>query len=249
MIIDKERFAAAIKRAEEECPIDGIGTLSEGAVHKALKYYIEPNSEHHEAELFGMVVDILNGDGVTEIQTANFGYLKSKLKRLLPTHPVTVIYPLAGRKTVVTLDKATGEVISRRVSNRHMTVYDAGRELYAISDFLTDDRLRVELLLLDCEEYRIREITKGGRVRTRRLSMRPTGIISVSELCEREDFLIFLPDTLGDEFVAKEYYKAIKSRSRYTYYCLRLLSDLGLIAHTDTRRRAFVYTRIKEMRR
>ena len=39
---------------------DGIGTLSERALHRILKLAVEPNEEFHEKKILGSVADISN---------------------------------------------------------------------------------------------------------------------------------------------------------------------------------------------
>ncbi|MBQ1985834.1 MAG: hypothetical protein II230_05980, partial [Clostridia bacterium] len=71
--MDPERFLkareTALQRTKGE---NGIGTLSEKALHAALKVYYEPDAESREITLGGYVADIVGEDGIIEIQTRGF---------------------------------------------------------------------------------------------------------------------------------------------------------------------------------
>ena len=237
------RFSEAYARViGEKCADTGIGTLGEKAIHKTLKLYYEPDESKHEIEVLGSVADVLSENGIIEVQSSNFKYLVPKLEKFLPQYPVTVVYPIVARTSIRYLDKETGQVSPPRRSPRIKTVHDSARELSAISGFISDKNLTVKIVFLECEEYRLKREGKGSR--KDRIDRIPIGIRSELSLKGKEDYSVFLPDSLGESFLAKDYYKAIKSRSRYNYYCLKLLTDLGVIARSGKDGRAFVYTRM-----
>ena len=70
-----DAFLLARERALSEESDGGIGTLSEKLIHKTLKLFIEPRSELHEVPYMDSVVDVLNEQGVYEIQTGGFAPL------------------------------------------------------------------------------------------------------------------------------------------------------------------------------
>ena len=246
-MIDSIAFKEARRRVllDSESRDDGIGRLSEKVTHKILKLCYEPDESFHEVEFLGKIADIKNEKGIYEIQTASFSYLIPKLKRFLPECPVTVVYPIAAKKTVRWVDKTTNEISPPRRAPRGKTVFDAGRELYKIREFFGSENLTVRLVLLECEEFKLLD----GKDKTRkrgatRIDRIPTAIIDEIELRGIEDFRIFLPDSLGEEFTAKEYMKAAGTRSRYVYYSMKLMEHLGFIEHIRNDGRAFVYKRI-----
>lgn len=239
------RFSEAYARVIGESYADtGIGSLGEKVIHKTLKLYYEPDPTKHEIDVLGSVVDVMNDDGIIEVQSGNFKYLVPKLKKFLPLYHVTVVYPIVSRTTIRYLDKETGQVSAPRRSPRIKTVYDTARELSSISEFVPHENLTVKLVFLECEEYRLKKDGKGTR--KDRIDRIPTGIHSQLTLNGRADYSVFLPDTLGEKFLAKDYYKTVKSRSRYNYYCLKLLTDLGFLRKAGKVGNAFVYERVKE---
>lgn len=55
-----------------------IGTLREKTLHAVLKQYYEPFSAMHEVKIGKYIADIINEDGVLEIQTGSFTSLQKK---------------------------------------------------------------------------------------------------------------------------------------------------------------------------
>ena len=94
----------------------GIGTLGEKTLHRIVKQMLEPDASRHEVKLCGAVVDILGQDGVIEVQTRDLYRLLPKLRRILPEHRVTVVYPIPATKTVRWIDPKTGECTPARKS-------------------------------------------------------------------------------------------------------------------------------------
>ena len=83
-MIDTERFLQARKEALGRVGgAGGIGTLSEKALHAALKSYYEPDFESREVKVGGFVADIVGENGIIEIQTRGFDRLGRKLDAFL----------------------------------------------------------------------------------------------------------------------------------------------------------------------
>ena len=221
----------------------GIGTLSERALHRILKLAVEPNEEFHEKKILGSVADISNAQGIVEIQTRAFERLVPKLSRFLAEYPVEVLYPIARHKRLHWIDPETGEIAPPRKSPKAGKTSDAFFELYKIRAFLGRENFSVRLVFLDMEEYRYRngygKDKKRGAPRIERI---PTAFCEEILLASREDYRIFLPASLGAEFTAKQYAKAVGQKPRYAYLGLRILKDsLGLISHVRTEGREYIY--------
>ena len=98
-------FKSAIEAAmAEESSDNSIGSLSEKLIHKTLKYYIEPNDVNHEVKYASFVADIVNENGITEIQSASFQYLCRKLGAFLPFSKVTLVCPIQNIKYLTTVN-------------------------------------------------------------------------------------------------------------------------------------------------
>ena len=83
-VIDTKRFLQARKEALGRVGgAGGIGTLSEKALHAALKSYYEPDFESREVKVGSFVADIVGENGIIEIQTRGFDRLGRKLDAFL----------------------------------------------------------------------------------------------------------------------------------------------------------------------
>ena len=182
--MDRQAFDEACEKIiYKERDIDGIGTLGEKTLHAVLKHYMEPEVARHEQKVGSFVADILNEQGIIEIQTANFNVMRRKLDAFLPEYPVTIVYPIPATKWLAWIDEETGEVTKKRKSPKQGTQYQAFRELYKIKPYLTHPNLRIQLLLIDVEESRLLNgwsaDRKKGSVRFDRI---PVGLVEELEI-------------------------------------------------------------------
>ncbi len=224
----------------------GIGTLSEKSLHRILKLYIDPNEEHHEVDFLGSVADVLNEDGIFEIQTRSIERLKPKLSKFLPSSKVTVVLPLAEEKVMRWLDKSTGELSEPRMSPKHETVYSAMRELYKIRRNLLDENIRIKLIFLKTEEYRYLDgWDKTGKKGSTRLERIPTEITDEIDISSSRDYAKYIPTSLPEKFTAKELCRAAKFSPKITSYVVGLLVFTGALEHVENRGREYVYVRTR----
>lgn len=245
---DEKRFFDARELVlSERAEKGGIGTLSEKTLHKILKYYIEPNSEHHEVEYLGSVLDIKSDKGIFEIQTRGYDKLLPKLKKLLKTDKVTVICPLATSKVIRWVDESTGEISTPRKSNKRENIYDAFKMLFGIREVIASERLAIRVVYLDVEDFRsLNGYGKDRKHYSTRIERIPNKILGEIIISHPDDYKLLLPTDLPCEFVASELAKAIKRTSRYTFYVLKLLVATGAIAECGKRGRAQLYKKCIE---
>ncbi|MBS7262944.1 MAG: hypothetical protein KIG36_04995 [Eubacteriales bacterium] len=224
-----ETLAAVAADAERA---GGIGTLGEHTLHAVLKRYFEPHPDNTERPVGPYVADIVNENGVIEIQTGSYGRLADKLKAFLPLVRVTVVYPLTHKKTIVRNGK-------RRLSPVTGSFYDAFYELYRIRDFLSDPGLTLRLMLIDMEERRVDAPNRSGHVRTDRI---PLALYDERVLASPHDYLSFVPETLPDSFTASDFAAAARCR-RHVWSVLKVLETVGAVERCGTRGRAILYRR------
>jgi hypothetical protein len=230
--IDKSKFAEAkIKVLGEFSENGGIGTLAEKALHRILKYYIEPDESCHEVKILGSVADVKNGEGIFEIQTRRLSALRPKLEKFLSEYKVTVIYPMPYEKHITLIDGESGEFISRRKSPKKSTAYDALYELYNLKDLLGRENLSVAIMLLNVDEYRYTGGRHFGRKsRSTRIERIPNSIERVYLLRHPEDYkTLFTPDGLDEEFTAGAYGRAVSKSFKHGYSGVALLEALGVL--------------------
>ena len=241
--MQRQRFSEACDKVINiERAKGGIGTLGEKTLHAILKYYIEPVAENHEIRIGTFVADIANEDGVIEIQTANFNKLRNKLERFLGETTVTVVYPIASIKWLVWLDHTTGECTKKRKSPKKGTPFQVFYELYKIKSLLTNEKLKLHIIMLDIEEYRLlngwSEDKKKGSSRFERI---PIGFIDEIRIDTLDDYWKLIPAGLALQFTAKDFKKASGLSLKNAQIALHVLHHLGAVKRVAKVGNSFVY--------
>ena len=65
--------------------------MGEKSLHDSVKTWYSREGDEIEKEVDGYVVDVVRGDLLIEVQTANFSAIKNKLRRLVRDHPVRLV--------------------------------------------------------------------------------------------------------------------------------------------------------------
>jgi hypothetical protein len=134
--------------------VPGIGLLNEKPLHAALKkWYAEPGDQF-EVPVDGFIIDIVRGDLLLEIQTRSFASIKSKLTKLVRSHQIRLIYPIAQEKWIVQLATDDGRAATRRKSPKRGRVEDLFRDMVSIPRLISSRNLSLEVLMIREEEAR-----------------------------------------------------------------------------------------------
>lgn len=243
--LSRLRFEAALAAASN-AETGGIGTMGEKGVHRTLKYYFEPHEDCHEVPIGGYVADAAGENGIFEIQTMGFYRMKDKLRAFLNAAQVTVVYPVISSKRIIKVDKTTGEVVSTRRSPVKRTEWQIFWELYSIRDLLCDPALHFCIVRLEADEYRNaaavqrgRKRRKGGASDTERI---PTALLGELWLRAPDDYRMFLPQGLSDEFTAKEF-STLAGIDTDTGRCaLNVMCSIGICKKTGKSGNAFLFS-------
>ncbi|MBO7667287.1 MAG: hypothetical protein J6T26_02375 [Firmicutes bacterium] len=220
----------------------GIGTLAEKTLHAAVKFYLEPDPAYHEVPHLGFVADILNSEGVIEIQTRSFERLRRKLAVFLAAGPVTLVCPLPHVKYLLWLDPETGEVSRRRKSPKTGRPWHLLPELNRIGELLDHPDLSILVLLLDMEEYRNLDGWSRDRKRgSHRLERLPLSLHRELWLREKADWRAMLPEGLPEEFTRQEFAKLGRFSERQSGAALKVLCRMGLAERCGKQGRAYLY--------
>ena len=121
------------------------------SLHAGIKEWYGRSQDQFEVKVDGFIIDIVRGDKLIEIQTRHFGAIKRKLNRLLDSHPVLLLHPIAQEKWIVR-QTAVGEPISRRKSPKKGQPLDLFSELMRIPHLLPHPNLTVGAVLTQQEE-------------------------------------------------------------------------------------------------
>lgn len=247
-MVDESRFEEARKKI---IGIDrqrlSIGTLSEKTVHAVVKNYYEPDENKQEIPIGNYIADIYRDGEIIEIQTRQFDRLREKLKAFLPLCPVTIVYPIPREKWLIWIDEETGELSKRRKSPLKGSAYTIFKELYKIKMFLGEENLRLRLLLLDMEEYRLLNGWSRDKKRgSERYDRIPLRIVEEIFLNCPEDYLQLIPSKLKEPFTVKDFAKEVHIPVRLAGNVINILYNIGLLERAGKQERAFLYT-VKEM--
>lgn len=221
----------------------GIGTLSEKTVHAILKNYYEPNEDRQEIPIENYVADIYADGEIIEIQTRQFNKMRGKLSTFLPLYPVTIVYPIPFEKWIIWIDEDTGALSKKRKSPVKGNPYIAFSELYKIKPFLKDPNLRLKLVLMNIEEYKLlngwsRDKKKGSS----RYDRIPTELVEEIEINRQKDYMQFVPYELEEEFTSGQFAKAAHISLSLAQVVLNILYYVGTVTRTGKKGNQYLYT-------
>lgn len=143
----------------------GIGLLNEKALHASLKQWYARPGDRFEVAVGGFVIDIVRAEQLIEIQTGGFSSIKSKLAKLVQSHPVRLIHPIVQEKWIVRSATEDRHRVVRRRSHKRGRLEDLFWELVSIPQLLANSNFSLEVLMIRAEEARRYE---GKRLRRRR---------------------------------------------------------------------------------
>lgn len=220
----------------------GIGTLSEKTVHAILKNYYEPDEDKQEIPIENYVADIYSDGEIIEIQTRQFNRMRDKLNAFLPLYPVTIVYPIPREKWLIWIDEESGELSQKRKSPAKGNPYVAFIELYKIKMFLKHPNIRLKLVLMDMEEYRLlngwsRDKKKGSS----RYDRIPTQLVEEVEINCLQDYMQFVPYDLQEPFTTKDFAKAAHIPTTLSQTVLNILHHVGIVERIGKNGNLYLY--------
>jgi hypothetical protein len=142
-----------------------ISTLNEKHLHAALKEWYARPDDLVEEYIDGYLVDLVRGDLMIEIQTRNFSAIRRKLRDLAARRPVRLVYPIAQEKWIVKLAKNGTVCQDRRKSPKRGVLDHLFEELVSIPGLLSNPNFSLEVLLIQEEEVRRQDASRGWRRR------------------------------------------------------------------------------------
>ena len=168
--------------------------------------------------------------------------MRPKLEKFLPLYTVTIVYPIPHEKRLIWIDEETGELSSPRKSPLKGSAYMAFGELYKIKPYLMDKNIRLKLVLIDMDEYRLlngwsRDKKKGSC----RFDRIPEKI--VDEICIEcpQDYMQLIPYEMKEPFTVKEFAKQAHIRPALAQVVVHILHYTGNIIRTGKQGNAYLY--------
>lgn len=216
-----------------------IGTLREGGLHRDLKLRYATPHGRIEQRVGRYVVDVMQDDHIVEIQTSNFGVLPAKVQELQQRYSVTVVHPIAARKTIV--KERNGQEDWRR-SPKRGTLLDFYRELVHAPKLLTLPNVSLELVFVHMKETRIFDAQRAWRRKNWVIKSRE--LISVCSTMRFENMPSLYHATLNDSknpYTVREIAEKLEISvvlARKIAYCFR---EAGVLRVKERRGNAIVY--------
>ena len=221
-----------------------IGTSKEKKLHIILKKYFEEDTAYHEIRVNGFIADVCRDGVITEIETSGFSGLGPKLEAYLPEYRVNLVYPLAAVKYVSWIDPETSEISPRKKSPKKANVYDAIFELVRILPHVNSTNLTVAAPMLEIDEYRMLDGWSRDRKRgSNRYERVPVDLLDIVTLTTDDDYRAQIPESLPEQFTAKEFCKAIRRDERIGRGVMKVLETRGVLTKTEKQGRSQLWMR------
>jgi len=219
-----------------------INTWNESLLHEELKDYYCGENGRKEVPLEGSICDAVRYDGsVVEIQTAHLGKLKPKLEKLLINRKVELVYPVAKNILIETYDDDRN-LLSRRKSPKHGTVYQLFKELTALYPLLDNPSFTLTVVTADILEIRIADGTGSWRRKgVRRDDKKLVKIHETRLFNGKSAYAALIPEEIPEFFTVKDLKAA--GAGNHAGCMAWVLRKAGIIELCGKNGRAFLYRR------
>lgn len=223
--------------------MDQIGTYREGPLHAALKEWFAQPGDQLEVPVDGFVIDLVRDDLLVEIQTGGFTPLRRKLERLLETHRVRILHPIATDTWIVRMGDG-GEVLSKRRSPKHQQPVDVFAGLVSITDHLTSPSLEIDVVSTVQQQVRRHEEGKAWRRKGWVIDHRSLiDVTAVVEIRTTADLMGFMPPEVDDPFSTADLAEALETSRRTAQQMVYCLVRVGCLVPAGRRGRAPLFSR------
>lgn len=102
------------------------------------------------------VADVFRHGVVYEIQTRQLSKIRTKISTLLQSTPVTIVYPISTRTTIIHCQGDDLHEHDRRISPKRGNVLDVFAETVYFAKLLSHPNMAIEVILVETEDFRIK---------------------------------------------------------------------------------------------
>ena len=173
----------------------------ESTLHRQLKALYGGPSGEQEVRVGDFWIDAVVRGRLIEIQRASLSGIRAKVAKLLESHRVTIVKPLAARTYIVRRDKPGGEIVSARYSPLRRSILNVFDELVHFGDVFPHPKLTFEIVMIEQEETRLSRRKKrfnGPDFAVEDRSLKT--VLSKHTFRTVKDFAALLPPTLESPF-------------------------------------------------
>ncbi len=223
-------------------PMSVIGLLNEKSLHADLKRLTAEPGDRFEVPVDRFVVDIVREGLLLEIQTASFGAMRAKLRHLLKSYHVRLIWPLALEKWIVTLPAGRSGESSRRKSPKRGRIEHAFIELVSIPDLISHPNFSFEIVMTREEELRKPVRTRSWRGKGWRREERQLVEIVERRLFETtDDWRNLAPKSMSGDFTTQDLATEMGAERYLAQKMAYCYAKSGMIAPVGKQGRSWLY--------
>ena len=208
--------------------------MTEYTLHADIKDWYSKVSNPVEVKVGEYIVDVINEDGLLiEIQTRNLSAIKKKLRKLVQSNKVRLVYPIAKIKWIVHVSES-GKILRKRKSPKNGKLTDLFVELVHLPSLIVHENFSFEVLFIEEKEIRCND--GKGSWRRKGISTKDRKLIKIFENIvfeDKRDFLEVLPSDLDELFTNKNLANKMGVSLRLAQkitYCLRKMNVLTVVA-------------------
>ncbi|NLK21479.1 MAG: hypothetical protein GX308_05245 [Epulopiscium sp.] len=175
----------------------------------------------------------MRGRKLIEIQTANFGAIKNKIKNLCTNYPVRLVYPIYEEKWILTVDE-NGRILRKRKSPKKGTIFDLFNELIRCPWLINEKNFSLEVLFIKAEEIRCQD--GKGSWRRKGLSIKDRKLLDVNHSIifnNKEDFLPLIHKDIPQPFTNRMFSQYLDitisqaTRATYCFKKMKCIKEVG----------------------
>ncbi len=219
----------------ETLPIVGRHWM-ETSLHRQLKEHYAVGQAQLEMRLDGFRIDVVADDELVEIQHGPLAAIRDKVGHLLAHHQVLVVKPIVVRKRIVRQASSDGPVVGRRWSPKQGILLELFHELVYFTRVFPHPNLRIDVPLVDIEEWRYPGHGRRRRRRPRDHVVKDQLLLEIREIHRfhrASDLLALLPDELPQPFHTGQLADRLQiprwfaQRIAYCLRCMRAAQPVG----------------------
>lgn len=222
----------------------------ETSLHRQLKEAYAGNSGKTEVTYGNFRIDVVKRGRLIEIQHGSLAAIRSKIRNLCDEYKVTVVKPIVASKKLVKRKAKNKPVTHTRMSPKRSGVLDLFHELIYFRDVFPHPNLRLEVPLVDIEEWRYPGHGKRRRRRANDFLVEDQKLLEIRDTFKfrnNADLLRLIPRTLANPFTTQHLAESLEIDRWFAQriaYCLREMKAIdrigkqgNAILYRDRRRR------------
>lgn len=216
----------------------------ETSLHRELKLRYADEAAQVEVKLGRYRIDAIVAGELVEIQHGSLAAIRDKIRHLLDEHRVKVVKPIVANKLLVKRTRKNGKVKTRRFSPKRGTLLDIFDELIYFTRVYPHERLTLELVLVDVEEWRYPGHGRRRRYRDNDFQVEDqklSAVLGIHRLQTAADLGELIDCALPSPFDTGDLAKALGVRRHIAQriaYCFR---HMGTTREVGKRRNARLY--------